>query len=85
MSETDYPFFNCMEERERLRAKVERLQAQAAAMRGALHPLAALYHTRLNDLDDDAPLYQHCNGLITVGDVRRAKEVLAADAGRERD
>jgi len=67
----------------RLQAEVEQLKAQAAAMRMALHPLAALYHKRLDDLDDDAPLYQHCGALITVGDVRRAKAALAAEVGRE--
>jgi chaperonin cofactor prefoldin len=72
----DNSLFDCREE-------LKRLQAEAAAMREALHPFAALYHKRLDDLDDDAPLYQHCGALITVGDVRRAKAALAADVGRE--
>lgn len=47
----------------------------------ALHPFAALYSKRFDDLGDDVPLYQHGDALITVGDVRRAKDAVAGARG----
>jgi hypothetical protein len=54
------------------------LAAEVERLRAALRPFAALYHKRLADLDDDAPLYQHCDAVIRIGDVRQARAALDA-------
>ena len=51
------------------------LWAIAPKLLEALEPFAALY-SRLGHLDDDVPLYQRRDVIITVGDIRRARFII---------
>jgi len=53
------------------------LIAKAPDLVAALKPFAALYAKRLDEMDDDIPLYQHCDAVIRVGDVRQARTLIA--------
>lgn len=58
------------------------LLAERDALYRVLEPFAALYHSRLDGLGDGVPLYQHCDAVIRVGDVRQARAALdAVDGG----
>jgi hypothetical protein len=55
------------------------LLAERDELRQALRPLANLHHDRLDRMSDDAPIYQHADAEVTVGDIRKARAVLAKE------
>jgi hypothetical protein len=57
--------------------RIMELTAECDELRRALRPLAKLHHDRLDRMSDDAPIYQHADAEVTVGDIRKARAALA--------
>ena len=62
----------------RYEATVQALEAENARLRAALQPLAGLLTAINEEWPDDRPIYIRNDALLTVGDIRAARALLAA-------
>lgn len=71
---------------QRFRERAERAEAEAAKLREALRPFA---HDAFQDAlsgqiqGDDSPMWGRQGQVLTLGDFRRARAAIRADAARE--
>ena len=55
----------------------DELTSIANSLLEALKPFAALYHSRMDNLLNTVPVYEHDGAIITVGNIRKACAAVA--------